>query len=179
MPWVETQLSTWAHKCHSCYILNIFRLSENWKKNECRCKKIRMRLQKRFHPIILQLNIDSILVLFSRFHIGEYVCPLFTVNCRVFKFPSKMQAETGQIGNRLKLTKKSQKRLWKFHVARARENHEKTTWKYIQVILSAIQKKLYEFFRLLMVGAFNNYVVQMLPNFDPLTLLSWQNGHFT
>ena len=66
-----------------------------------------MRLQKRVHPIILQLNIDSNLLLFSRFHIGEYVCPLFTVNCRVFKFPSKMQAETGQIGNRLKLTKKA------------------------------------------------------------------------
>ena len=84
--------------------------------------------------------------LFSRFHIGEYVCPLFTVNCRVFKFPSKMQAETGQIGNGLKLTKKAKKRLWKFHVVRARENHEKTTWKYIQVILSAIQKKIYTSF---------------------------------
>ena len=55
----------------------------------------------------MQQNINSMLPFFSRFHIGEYVCPLFTVNCRVFKFPSKMQAETGQIGNGLKLTKKA------------------------------------------------------------------------
>ena len=90
---------------HLKHISLVWKLKK--KMNECRCKKMRMRLKKRFHPIILQLNIDSILVLFSRFHIGEYVCPLFTVNCRVFKFPSKMQAETGQIGNRLKLTKKA------------------------------------------------------------------------
>ena len=104
---------------------------------------------------------------FSRFHIGEYVCPLFTVNCRVFKFPSKMQAETGQIGNGLKLTKKAKNDFESFtshaHAKITKKQLENT---YKSYCLPFKKKYLYDFFRLPMVGAFNNYVDKMVPNFD-------------